>query len=182
MLERRTQRHDIPRILVAEEQLSFGVAHIAQCECEHLTQFFYRINFEPLPGLGREVIEVGFVVLWYHDSRDTSPQGAEQLLLHTADGQDATPQGHFAGHRDVVTHLATRKRRDQRRSHRDTGTGAVLGDGAGRDVDVQVAVEHLLRNMQRRRVGLGIGPRRSCRLLHHVAELAGEHQLTLASH
>ena len=66
--------------------------------------------------------------------------------------------------------------------HRDTGRRTILRDRARRHVDVHVPVEHLLRDAQPRRVRAGVGPRRARRFLHHVAQLAGEHQLALAAH
>ncbi len=73
--------------------------------------------------------------------------------------------------------------RHQRGGHRDAGRRAVLRDGAGGDVHVHVALgEGLLADVEAGRVAAGVGPRRAGRLLHHVAELAGEHQLALALH
>ena len=61
MPERTLQRHHIPRILVAEEQLPFGVADVAQGEREHLAEFLDRVDVQPLARLLGEVVEVGLV-------------------------------------------------------------------------------------------------------------------------
>ena len=61
--------------------------------------------------------------------------------------------------------------------------GPVLGHGARGDVDVQVALlEEVLGDAELLGVGAHVGERRLRRLLHHVAELAGELQLARAVH
>src|SRR6185295_18963825 len=50
------------------------------------------------------------------------------------------------------------------------------------DVDVDVALEVLLLDPEPRGVGSGVGPGRPRRLLHDVAELAGQDELALAAH
>ncbi len=110
------------------------------------------------------------------------PHGAQDLLLDAADGQHAAGEGDLAGHGDVVPRRAAGEGRDHGGRHRHARRRAILGDGARRDVDVQVALEALGRDAQGLGVRPGVGPGRAGGLLHHVAELAGEHQLALALH
>jgi hypothetical protein len=65
---------------------------------------------------------------------------ATVFSLQAADRQHLAAQRDLAGHRHVLADLAPGQRRDERGRHRDPGRGAVLGDGAGRDVDVDVAL------------------------------------------
>ena len=64
----------------------------------------------------------------------------EHLLLDAADRQHQTAQADFAGHRDVAAHGLIGQERDQRDEHRDARARAVLGNGARRNVDVDVAL------------------------------------------
>jgi len=61
--------------------------------------------------------------------------------------------------------------------------GAVLRHGAGRHVEVELlAGEGVIGDAQRRGVASHVGQRDACRLLHHVAQLAGEHEAARAGH
>ena len=66
--------------------------------------------------------------------------GGERLLLQAADREHQPGQRELAGHRRVVAHAALGDQRHQRRRHRDPGARAVLGDRAGRHVQVDVVV------------------------------------------
>ena len=68
-------------------------------------------------------------------------------------------------------------KRRQRRRHRHAGRRAVFRDRAGRDVDVHAAVfEHCRVDAQLLGVRPDVALGRPGRLLHHVAELAGQRQ------
>ena len=73
------------------------------------------------------------------------------------------------------------ERAGEGRGHGDAGRGAVLGNGAFRhvQVNVDVAVE-LAREAERLRLAADVGERGLRRLLHHVAELAGDGELAFA--
>ena len=73
-----------------------------------------------------------------------APRG-ERLLADAADRQHQARQRDLAGHRDVGAHRHAARRRDDRRRHRHAGRRAVLGDGAGRHVDVQILLGQELR-------------------------------------
>src|SRR5262249_8281199 len=67
------------------------------------------------------------------------------------------------------------EKRDERRRHGDASARSVLGDGAGGDMDVDVAPgENLVVNAERPRARLDEAQRRLGAFLHHLAELAGE--------
>ena len=110
-------------------------------------------------------------------------QGGQALLLQAADGQHLAPQGDLTGHGHIVGDLAAGEGAEQGRGHGDAGGGAVFGHGTGGDVEVHLGLAEDLRidapvggPALHHRVG-GLG-----RLLHDVAQLAGQHQLALAGH
>ena len=101
--------------------------------------------------------------------------GRQNLLLDTAHGQHFAPQGNLARHGQVVFHLALREGRGQRGDHSDTGRGAVFGNGTFGYVDVHgPLVEHIFVDAQQRSVRLDVLQGNDSRLLHHVAQVAGE--------
>src|SRR5919204_605052 len=60
------------------------------------------------------------------------------------------------------------------------GDGAVLGDRPGRYVHVELALEGVRVDAQLVGVGAHVGERDPRRLIHHVAELAGQDQPLVA--
>ena len=75
-----------------------------------------------------------------------------------------------------------RDRRHDRGRHRDAGRRTVLRDRAGRHVHVQiVVVEEVGRDAELGAVRADVADRRARRLLHHVAELAGEDDVAAAA-
>jgi hypothetical protein len=107
----------------------------------------------------------------------------EQLFLQAADRQHLAAQGHFAGHGHVAANLDVRQRADQRRGQRNARRRTVLGDGAFGNVyvHIEIAVE-LFGQSQLLRSRAHIAHCRLGRLLHYVAQFAGQHQLALAVH
>src|SRR5581483_7000361 len=88
-----------------------------------------------------------------------------------------------AGHGDIGAGGLVEHERGEAREHRGAGAGAVLGDRAGGDVDVDVALgeelgvdAHLLGAGANERVGGGGG------FLHDVADLTGEGDGFAAGH
>ena len=61
----------------------------------------------------------------------------EDLALEAADRKHTTSQRDLTGHRDVLADGDAGQGADHSRGHGDARRGAVLGDGAGRHVDVQ---------------------------------------------
>ena len=108
----------------------------------------------------------------------------EHLLLEAADRQHPALQRDLAGHADRVLDGAPGEQRRQRGGHRDAGARAVLGDRAGGHVDVELACPSKASSSMPElvRVAAHVGERDPRRLLHHVAQLAGEHEAVLALH
>ena len=73
--------------------------------------------------------------------RYARPDRTEHFLLHSADREHAAAQGDLTRHGDVVPGRTPRKRRHQRRRHRDAGRRAVLGNRACGYVDVEVGID-----------------------------------------
>lgn len=106
---------------------------------------------------------------------------AIDLLLDAADGEDEALEGDFAGHGELAAHGFAPQQGSQRGEHCDPRRGAVLGDGAGGDVNVEVlAGEEVIGQAEAIGVRVQVGARGLHRFLHHVAELAGQGQAALA--
>ncbi len=109
--------------------------------------------------------------------------GGQEFLLDAADGQHLAAQRDFARHGDVAAHRILCQRAHDGRADGDAGGRSVLGDGAFRNMHVNVdrAVEIPGQAEQ-----IGARPdvthRRLRGLLHHVSELAGERKAALAFH
>ena len=177
------ERCYVPRIFLAEEQSAFPEGGSAQRRAPEprpgSPPGAPRSSSAPPPADPRDRARSS----WAARSAVMPARTAPRTFSFTPPiGKHVAPQGDFAGHRDVVPHRPTREHRDQRRRHGHTGRWALLRDSTGRNVDVHVAIEHLLLDVQSGRMGAGIGPRRAGRFLHHVTQLAGEHQLALAAH
>ena len=115
-------------------------------------------------------------------ARDAGAGGGEDLVLDAADREHLAAQRDLAGHGDVAMHGDLRDRREQRRGHGDAGRRAVLRDRALGDVDVDVELRvEVGIEAEQLRARANVGQRGAGRLLHHVAELAGERQVALAA-
>jgi hypothetical protein len=78
----------------------------------------------------------------------------QDLALEPTDGQDAPAQGDLAGHGDVLADRDAGQGADHGRDHGDARRWPVLGDGTGRDVDVErVLLERLALDAELRGVG-----------------------------
>ena len=127
-----------------------------------------------------DVLEIRLVAARRQHAADARALGGERLLLQAADRQHLAGQRQLAGHGHVVAHRAAGDERHQRRGHRDPRARAVLRDRARRHVDMDVVVgEPVVGQVG---VPADVGERGLRRLLHHVAELAGDRQLALAGH
>src|SRR5258706_332962 len=125
----------------------------------------------------RYVLEVPAVARGQHDAADAGTHGGEHLVLDSAHRQHEAAQADSSRHGRVGANGAPGEERREREKHRDAGAGAVLGDRAGRHVDVHV---HFLERgrIDAKRGGARFhqGERGLGGFLHHVAELAGENQ------
>ena len=131
----------------------------------------------------RDVDQV-LLVLERQDHRlGTREVRGEDLALQATDRQDPTTQRDLAGHRHVLVDGNAGEGADHGQGHRDARGRTVLGDAAGRDVDVQrVLLERLALDAQL--IGVRADPREagSRRLAHDLAQLAGEDEVLLARH
>src|ERR1700760_933103 len=114
-----------------------------QRHVEHLVDGHRDVERHLVADLLRHVVQVAPVALRQDHVGQTRRVGGEDLLLEAADGPDATLEGHLTGHPDGVLHRPLGEQRGERGHHRDAGRRAVLGDGAGRDVDVEGLVLEL---------------------------------------
>ena len=130
----------------------------------------------------RDLVEVAAVALGQDHLGQPGGVRRQHLLLQPADRQHPSLQGDLSGHPDGVLDGAAGEQADQRGGHRRAGAGAVLGDRPGRDVQVELPLEGLGRNAQLLAVRPDVGEGDPRRLLHHVAELAGEDQALVAVH
>src|SRR4051794_23340346 len=140
-------------------------------------------DLELLPDLVRNVPEVLLVLARDDDHLRAREMGRQDLALEPADREDPAAEGDLAGHGEVLPDGDPGEGRDHGRGHRDPGGRAVLGDRAGRDVDVEgLLLERLPSDPERR--GVGPDPRQAgaSRLAHDLAELAGEDEVLLALH
>ena len=114
---------------------------------------------------------------------DAVPLGGHGLFLQAADGQHPAPQRDLAGHGDPRLDLAVGQGRQQRRSHGNTGGGAVLGHCALREMNVDVLGLIKVRiYAQRLRPAPQAGQSRLSGFLHHVTQIAGQFQFAGAIH
>ena len=96
-------------------------------------------------------------------------------------GEHLAGERDLAGHADVLGHGLAPGERGDRRRHRDPGGRAVLRHRAGRNVDVDVVLREPLRlEPDASRVRARPRERGLRRFLHHLAELAGDLQPSLA--
>src|SRR6266545_3858933 len=150
---------------------------------EHLVRVLHADDLELLPDLLRDLADVLRVLLRDEDLLDPAAVRREHLLLETTDRQDAPSQRDLAGHRHILADGDAAERRDERRRHRDAGRRPVLRDRALRDVDVDVDVlEEPLVEPERLGAAAHVAHRGLGGLLHHLAELPGDHELALAGH
>ena len=101
----------------------------------------------------RQFVEVVLVLRRQDHGLDALPPRRERLFLDAADGQDEAAQRDLAGHRDVGRdRRSAGPPRGWRVAIVTPGRRAVLGDGAGRHVQVQVVrLERVGGDAERRR-------------------------------
>ena len=140
-------------------------------------------EFEFSTHVGGDFFKVAAVAGGEEDAGDTGAGGGEDFFFDAADGHDFAAEGDFAGHggggRDG---LAIEEGIDGD-EHGEAGGGAVLGDGAGGDVDVDVGffVEGV-GEVEASGVGLEIAEGGAGGFLHDVAEGTGEDEVAFAGH
>ena len=117
------------------------------------------------------------LALGINDVADASRCAATAFSRKPPMRQHAAAQRDFARHRHVATDGDARQRADDRGRDRDAGRRSVLRRRAGRNVHVQVARPRNSGSMPSVRARAAhVAQRGAGRLLHHVAEGAGQVQ------
>src|SRR5262249_54893909 len=110
-------------------------------------------------------------------------RGRKQLLLQAADRQHAAAQRDLAGHGDVAAYRNAGHHRYNRADHGDASRRPILRSGPFRHVHVDVLlVEPRRLDAEGDRAHAHVGGCGRDRLLHHVAQVAGDDHLALAGH
>src|SRR6266446_6932077 len=125
----------------------------------------------------RDVVVVLTVAGRKDDHRKTCARSGNDFFLDAAVWEHQAAQADLAGHRRVAAHRAIGQQRDKRGEHRHTRARSVLGDGAGGNMDVNVALlEHPGVEPEPRGAAFHEAQCSLCALLHDLAELAGQDQ------
>ena len=90
-----------------------------------------------LPDLFGDVLEVGPVADGQNHLFEAGPVCGKHLLLDATDREHPALQGDLPGHAHGGAHRDITQQADQGRGHGHSGRGPVLGNGAGRDVQVK---------------------------------------------
>jgi hypothetical protein len=135
----------------------------------------HEVDLHPVTQVIRQFVEVAPVGLGQDQLGDAGPLGCHHLFADAADWQHLSGEGQFTGHRQRPVDVPPRGERDQRGGQGDAGTRAILGGGAFGHMQVDVAAAEELRidaELHRLCVDVAVGD--VGRLLHHLAELAGQ--------
>ena len=131
-LRRRAGRSCTPPVVA-----SAPARPVVQRGIEHLADVGRQMEGHLLPHRLGDVLEVGAVADRQHHRGQPGPVGGQHLLADAADGQHPALQGDLTGHAQHRAHRHVAEQADQRGGHGDPGGRPVLGDGAGRHVDVE---------------------------------------------
>ncbi len=142
-----------------------------------------RDEFQRLADGFGDVLDVPFVVFGNQDGPDTRTMRGDRLLLQSPDGQNTAAECDLSGHGQVVADRVAGHRRGQRRRKRNTGGGTVFGDGACRDMDMDVAFLGLARiQLKGGRTAHDVSQRRLGGFFHDVAQLTRQDQFARPRH
>src|ERR1700682_2227003 len=140
----------------------------------------YRETGEDLLGDVRQVL---FIVLRKYHGTQAHSMGGEEFFLEAANGQNFAAEGDFAGHRYVAADRNSGKRADDGSANGDAGGRTVLGNGAFRNVDVNIErTVEIFGQTDLPGAGAHVTHGRLRRLLHYVAKFAGEREPAFAFH
>src|SRR5688572_15569615 len=73
-----------------------------------------------------------------------SARGGQALLFQSTNGQHKATERYLARHSDVGTDGPITEERGERRKHGDSSGRSILGDGAGRDMNVNVCLFEII--------------------------------------
>jgi len=165
--------------------------HVARCgqrggqrtferQGEHLVHLIDKVELDGVLDVVGQLGDVLLVGARQDDFEDAGAQGGQQLLLQSADGQHLAAQRDLAGHGDVAAHGNLGQGAGQCGGHGDAGRRAVLGDCAFRHVQMQIHVAiKLAAEAERLRLAADVAERGLGRLLHPIAQLAGNGEFSL---
>src|SRR5262244_2207312 len=88
----------------------------------------------------RDVREVFLIILRKQYRTQAHSVGGQELFFDAADGENLAPEGDFAGHGDIATNGNLSEGAHDGVANGDAGGRAVLGDGAFRNVHVNVDI------------------------------------------
>ena len=104
-----------------------------------ITDRFQPDEFELLARILGNLLEIGSIARRQKYRADSRAKRGEHLLLDATDGQHKPAQADLARHRAIAPHGPVGHQRRERGEHRDARARSVLWNGAGRDVDVNIA-------------------------------------------
>ncbi len=128
-------------------------------------------------------IEILLVAFWKYHGGEFGPFGCQQFFLQPSDGEHSASKRDLACHGQVAAYGDLRQRRRNGDGHGNARRRPVLGNRPGRYMDMEILrgedigidAEGALA-----RPDIAQGGLRG--LLHHVAQLAGQGQLSFAFH
>src|SRR4029079_1833078 len=160
-----------------------GFRHADQRDLQHVFDTRHRNDVHLRLHFRRNFRQVLGVLLWDDDRLDATAQRRKELFLEATDRQHATAQRDLARHRHVLADRDAGQDRDDGRRHRNAGRRSILRRGAFRYVYVDVALLEQARvDAEVNRVRTHVGVCSLDRLLHHVAQVAGDGHSALARH
>src|SRR5215471_12003215 len=152
-----------------------------QCLDEQLVDRFYRKDFQPTLYVVRDLGEILLVLFRDQHGLQAAAESSQQLLLQPANRQHPASQRDLSSHRDVALDRDAAKHRDDRRHHRHAGRWAVFGCRTLRHMDMDVLLlEYRRQDTENIAARFDEALRGLHRFLHHVAELAGCRDASLA--
>lgn len=109
-----------------------------QSYAEDGVEVVYRDHLEAAPHLLGDLIEVLLVLAGQDEGSYAGSVGGEHFLFESADGEDFAAQGDLARHRYFAADFSAREGGYESGGEGDACRGAILGDSACGDVDVDV--------------------------------------------
>lgn len=130
-----------------------------------------------------DVFEVVDVFGGDDDVVDVCSVSGEDFFFESADLEHFAAQGHFAGHGEILSDGSLCESADHAGGEGNAGAGAVFGDSTFGDVDVDICVlVEVVGHLEGIAAGADVAQGGFGAFLHDFAELAGEHEVSLAFH
>src|SRR5260370_2784946 len=161
------------------KRLNFGF----QSDSQHLVHRLDEMELHQVANILWDIRQILLIIVREYDFVNAVPVGGKQLLFQAADGQHLAAQGDFTGHGYVAADRNPGERAADGGRDSDTGRGAIFGNRAfgNVQVDVQAAVK-IARQPELVRPRSQVAHGRLRRLLHHISQFTGDGELALAFH